>query len=321
MASVTGLTKGRMLAIEAGSVVGGEIVGDDLILTKHDTTTINAGNVRGPQGIQGIQGIQGDTGDTGPQGPIGDTGPIGPSGGPAGPMGPAGPAGAPGVTEEELDNFIDVHQPIGSIIDWIGTTAPNTNWLTMVGQTIVGGQSLYPIFWARIPITMKSGANIVMPDTRGRVSVGYNSGDTSFDTIGETGGEKSHTLSAEEMPVHSHAQDAHSHAQDAHNHTQNAHLHYITPHVHMMNPHSHTVMFSQSGSIYSAGSGTISVAMSSADTNTGSTTSTMQPSLSDTAAATATNQATTATNQVAGGGAAHNNLQPYIVFLKIIKVA
>lgn len=56
MATVTGFTSSRMLAIENNSVVGGSIVADDLILTRQGGGTINAGNVRGPQGIQGISG-------------------------------------------------------------------------------------------------------------------------------------------------------------------------------------------------------------------------------------------------------------------------
>lgn len=56
MATVTGLTAARMLAIEAASVVDGDIVGDDLILTKHDGTQINAGDVRGPAGPTGPVG-------------------------------------------------------------------------------------------------------------------------------------------------------------------------------------------------------------------------------------------------------------------------
>jgi Concanavalin A-like lectin/glucanases superfamily len=56
MTTVTGLTADRMLAIEAASVVDGDVVGDNLILTKKDGTQINAGNVRGPQGIQGPVG-------------------------------------------------------------------------------------------------------------------------------------------------------------------------------------------------------------------------------------------------------------------------
>lgn len=53
MTTITGLTAGRMLDIEANSVVDGEVVVNDLILTKHDGSTINAGNVRGPVGPAG----------------------------------------------------------------------------------------------------------------------------------------------------------------------------------------------------------------------------------------------------------------------------
>jgi len=57
MATITGLTAERMFEIEAATVVGGEIVGDHLILHKQDGSTV-------------------------------DTGPF-----PPGPIGPAGPAG------------------------------------------------------------------------------------------------------------------------------------------------------------------------------------------------------------------------------------
>lgn len=56
MTTVTGLTADRMLAIEDASVIDGDVVGDNLILTKHDGTQINAGNVRGPQGNEGPTG-------------------------------------------------------------------------------------------------------------------------------------------------------------------------------------------------------------------------------------------------------------------------
>lgn len=65
MATITGLTAARMIEIESQSIVDGEIVGDNLILTRFDNDTIDAGNVRGPQG---------DKGDTGAQGPIGPAG-------------------------------------------------------------------------------------------------------------------------------------------------------------------------------------------------------------------------------------------------------
>lgn len=68
MATVTGLTKERMLEIEAASVVDGDVVVNDLILTKHDGSTINAGNVRGPVGANGAVGAQGPPGAPGPGG-------------------------------------------------------------------------------------------------------------------------------------------------------------------------------------------------------------------------------------------------------------
>lgn len=56
MATITGLTAERMEAIEAACIIDGDVIGDNLILTRHDATTINAGSVRGPQGIQGPVG-------------------------------------------------------------------------------------------------------------------------------------------------------------------------------------------------------------------------------------------------------------------------
>lgn len=57
MATITGLTAERMLAIEGASVVDGDVVNGDLILTKHDGSSINAGSVIGPVGPQGPQGL------------------------------------------------------------------------------------------------------------------------------------------------------------------------------------------------------------------------------------------------------------------------
>jgi microcystin-dependent protein len=64
MATVTGLTAERMIAIEDASVIDGEVIGDHLILTKHDGTQIDAGSVVGPAG------------PTGPAGPAGDLGAV-----------------------------------------------------------------------------------------------------------------------------------------------------------------------------------------------------------------------------------------------------
>jgi len=45
-----------------------------------------------------------------------------------------------------------------------------------------------------------------LTDARGRVVVGMNSADGNFDSRGEVGGEKSHTLTIAEMPSHSHTE-------------------------------------------------------------------------------------------------------------------
>ena len=56
MGVITGYTAERMLEIEQSTVVDAEVVGDELILEKRDGTTINAGNIKGPQGDPGPLG-------------------------------------------------------------------------------------------------------------------------------------------------------------------------------------------------------------------------------------------------------------------------
>jgi microcystin-dependent protein len=57
MATITGLTAERMLEIEGNTVIGGEMVGDHLILNKFDGTTVDAGALPpGPQGPTGPAG-------------------------------------------------------------------------------------------------------------------------------------------------------------------------------------------------------------------------------------------------------------------------
>lgn len=56
MATVTGFTADRMLAIENDTIVDGKVQGNNLILTRKGGSTVNAGNVRGSQGPVGPAG-------------------------------------------------------------------------------------------------------------------------------------------------------------------------------------------------------------------------------------------------------------------------
>lgn len=144
------------------------------------------------------------------------------------------PAGGSGITA--LDCW-----PVGSIYIAVDSTSPATRF---------GGGT-----WAAF--------------AAGRVLVGLDANQTEFDTAEETGGAKTHTLTTNEMPSHTHVQDAHTH-------------NFL--------PRSATT-----GAVSSIVTGTLDTSSTISGAN--------QPHI----------QAATATNQNTGGGAAHNNLQPYVV--------
>jgi hypothetical protein len=48
-----------MKEIEDSAIIDGDVVGNDLILTRYDTAQINAGSVRGAQGVKGDTGLAG----------------------------------------------------------------------------------------------------------------------------------------------------------------------------------------------------------------------------------------------------------------------
>ena len=101
-------------------------------------------------------------------------------------------------------NLIKDTVPAGVVDMFAGSTAPS-GYLLCDGSAV--SRSTYSKLFTAIGTTYGSGdgsTTFNLPNLKGKVAVGLNSADTSFDTLGETGGEKTHTLTVAEMPSHTH---------------------------------------------------------------------------------------------------------------------
>lgn len=106
--------------------------------------------------------------------------------------------------------------PIGAVLDYAGTTAPNSNFALTYGQAI--SRTTYAGLFAQVGTTFGSGDGTTtfnLPDAQGRAIFGKSnmSGSDSgritvaggnFDgtVLGGSGGLQNHTLTTSEMPVH-----------------------------------------------------------------------------------------------------------------------
>lgn len=94
--------------------------------------------------------------------------------------------------------------PTGSISMFAGSSAP-TGYLLCDGSAV--SRTTYADLFTVIGTTYGTGdgsTTFNLPNLKGRVPVGRDANDTSFDVLGETGGEKSHKLVVSEMPKHTH---------------------------------------------------------------------------------------------------------------------
>lgn len=101
--------------------------------------------------------------------------------------------------------------PTGTVLPYAGTNAPS-------GFFLCDGAPLssftYPGLFAVIGTTWGAGdgsldeygrvRNFNLPDLRGRVVAGKDAGQSEFNALGKTGGEKSHVLTIAETPAHTH---------------------------------------------------------------------------------------------------------------------
>jgi microcystin-dependent protein len=173
--------------------------------------------------------------------------------------------------------------PIGGCIDYPSATAPNANYHLADGTAI--NRTTYAALFALISTTFGAGdgsTTFNLPNYTDRVSIAAG----NLYALAATGGEASHTLLTSEIPSVTV--------------TDPGHIHAVTDPGHI-----HSIKANGSGSGYPAitsadGSG---LGFNSNSATTG----------------VSVNSHTTGIT-VAGGGGAHNNLQPYLSMYKMIRV-
>lgn len=216
----------------------------------------------------------------------------------------------------ELDRRGRDNDPIGVAKMWLAATAPAGHQL-LDGTAI--SRSANPILFGLWGTTYGAGdgsTTFNVPNLKGRVPVGRDSGQTEFDQMGETGGAKTHTLSTAELPSHTHANT-------------------LTNAIVAAASHAHALSSSGWAAIMAAVSAAPNFFMRRIASS--SWTANIQGQFGANPAASATSQsfgaelggntnanATTTTvgisNTAEGGGGAHNNLQPYIVVNWIVRL-
>ena len=95
--------------------------------------------------------------------------------------------------------------PTGSVSAYGASSAP-TGWLVCDGTAI--NRTTYSALFAIISTTYGVGdgsTTFNLPNLKGRVVVGYTASETEFDALGETGGEKTHTLTGGESGIAAHS--------------------------------------------------------------------------------------------------------------------
>lgn len=199
-------------------------------------------------------------------------------------------------------NDTTLRTPVGVLVPYIGTTAPSSKWLMPYGQTFV--DAAYPELAALCGTAFNTGGegagNTRLPDLRGYVIACLdNMGGTDANrltlagiinalTRGNSGGEKSHLLTLLETVAHTHLASG------------------TFPQTQVLSSDVATGALAPNASSTQTGVDTVN--QSGSTYSVGQFTSMFVPE-----------RPVTVTVQNAGGGGAHNNIQPTIVFNYLIR--
>lgn len=193
--------------------------------------------------------------------------------------------------------------PSGIMMDFAGPTANiPPNWLPCDGSAI--SRTTYPALFSAIGTNWGAGdgsTTFNVPDFRGRATIGSGTGSgLTARTLGQTGGEETHTLSVAEMPSHNHTDSGHNHGNTSTEST------YHTHNVHFTNL---VVQYTPGSSVGAVPGGSWPLLGAYTD---------LQSQNNNVLHVHAINNASAIITNT-GSGSAHNNMQPYAVVTKIIK--
>ena len=97
--------------------------------------------------------------------------------------------------------------PVASVIEWSGGSSRPIPAGFLLCDGAAHSRTKYANLFREIGVTYGNGdgsTTFNVPNRRGRVAVGLDSGVARFDTIGETGGAVDVTLNIDQMPTHEH---------------------------------------------------------------------------------------------------------------------
>jgi microcystin-dependent protein len=118
---------------------------------------------------------------------------------------PSGPASDPvSANQYARKAYVDAVLPAGMVVPFAGTVAP-AGWLLCQGQAV--SRSTYSALFGVISTAYGVGdgsTTFNLPDMRGRVPVGLDSGNAAYDSLSDAGGVASVTLAEANLPLHAH---------------------------------------------------------------------------------------------------------------------